>query len=45
VTRWDYETVRRAISDLCFHTDGEDWSEIATKLSRHAHWEFKDYRE
>jgi len=45
VTRWDYETVRRAISDLCFHTEGEDWSEIATKLSRHAHWEFEDYRE
>jgi hypothetical protein len=45
VTRWDYATVNRAISDLCFHTEGEDWSEIATKLSRSAHWEFEDYRE
>lgn len=45
VTRWNYELVRRAISDLCLHTDGADWNEIATKLSRHAHWEFEDYRE
>ena len=42
VTRWDYETVRRAISDLSLHTEGRDWSEVATKLSRHARWEFED---
>src|SRR5438874_13610459 len=40
VTRWDYETVSRAISDLCSHTEGGAWSEIATKLSRNAHWAF-----
>ncbi len=45
VTRLDYELVRRAISDLCLHTEGADWNEIATKLSRHPHWEFEDYRE
>jgi hypothetical protein len=45
VTRWDYETFRRAISDLCLHAEGRDWNEIATKLSRSAHWEFEDYRE
>jgi hypothetical protein len=45
VTRWDYATVSRAISNLCFHTEGKDWNEIATKLSRAAHWEFEDYRE
>ena len=45
VTHWDYELVRRAIGDLCLHTEGSDWNEIATKLSRHAHWEFEDYRE
>jgi hypothetical protein len=44
VTRWDYEIVRRAISDLCTRTEGKDWNEIATKLSRSAHWEFEDYR-
>ena len=42
VTRWDYETVRRAISDLCVRTAGNDWNEVATKLSRAAHWEFED---
>jgi hypothetical protein len=45
VTRWDYEIVRRAISDLCLHTEGQDWTGIATKLSRCGHWEFEDYRE
>jgi Immunity protein 8 len=45
VTRWDYETVRRAISDLCLRAEGRDWQEVATKLSRAAHWEFEDYRE
>lgn len=45
VTRWDYETVTRAISDLCLHTNGRDCNEVATKLSRCAQWEFEDYRE
>ena len=45
VTRWDYELVRRAISDLCRRTEGHDWNEVAAKLSRHAHWEFEDYSE
>jgi hypothetical protein len=45
VTRWDYETVRRAISDLCLRVEGRDWNEIAIKLSRSAHWEFEDYHE
>lgn len=45
VTGWDYETVRRAISDRCLHVEGRDWNEIATKLSRCAHWEFEDYQE
>lgn len=44
VARWDYATVERAISDLCLHTEGADWSEISTKLSRYGHWEFEDYR-
>jgi hypothetical protein len=45
VTHWDYELVRRAVSDLVAHTQGEDWNELATKLSRYGHWEFEDYRE
>jgi len=42
---WDYETVVRAISDLCRKTEGETWAEVATSLSRYGHWEFADYRE
>jgi len=45
VTRWDFAIVSRAISDLCFHTEGKDWDEIATKLSRAAYWEFEGFQE
>jgi hypothetical protein len=43
--RWDAAIVERAITDLCRHTEGEDWSQVAEKLSRYADWEFADYRE
>jgi len=43
VTRWNYEIVHRAISDLCRHTEGKDWDEVATALSRYGHWEFESY--
>jgi hypothetical protein len=45
VTRWDLSVVRRAITDMCRHTEGPDWAAIATKLSRYGYWEFEDYRE
>jgi hypothetical protein len=45
LSRWDYDTVVRAISDLCRNTQGETWEEVATSLSRYGHWEFADYRE
>jgi hypothetical protein len=44
VTRWDAGLVERAISDLCMRTEGEDWTEVAQKLSRFGRWEFEDYR-
>ncbi|HEU5477309.1 MAG TPA: Imm8 family immunity protein [Gaiellaceae bacterium] len=44
VTRWDYKTLERALGDLCLHTTGDDWREIATRLSRYGRWEFEDYR-
>jgi hypothetical protein len=43
--RWSAELVERAIADLCRHTEGETWQEVAQKLSRYARWEFEDYRE
>ena len=45
VERWDYELVKRAIGDLCLHTHGSNWDEIATKLCLYGDWEFADYRE
>jgi hypothetical protein len=45
VTQWDSDVVTRAISDVCFHTEGSDWSQIATSLSRLGYWEFDDYQE
>jgi Immunity protein 8 len=45
LSRWDYNLVVRAISDLCLHTEGETWEEVATSLSRDADWEFADYRD
>jgi hypothetical protein len=44
VTRWDAEVVLRAIGDLCRRTVGDDWNEVALKLSRYGAWEFDDYR-
>lgn len=44
VERWDADLVERAIADLCRRTAGEDWAEIAQKLSRYGAWEFEDHR-
>jgi hypothetical protein len=41
VTRWDYGIVERAISDLCRHTTGDDWYDVATRLSRYGQWELE----
>ena len=42
--RWDYQTLQRALEDLCLRTAGADWNEVARRLSRYGHWEFEDYR-
>jgi len=41
LTRWDYGVLHRAIADLCSHTQGGDWDEVATKLSRYGVWEIE----
>ena len=42
VQRWAPEVTERAVRNLCIRTEGEDWTEIATKLSRFGYWEFED---
>src|SRR4051812_27613286 len=44
VERWDESLVERAVRDLCLRNEGDDWNEVAVKLSRYASWEFEDYR-
>ena len=44
MSRWDYQTLERALGDLCLHTEGRDWAQIAARLSRYGHWECEDYR-
>lgn len=43
IRRWDPTVIRRAIEDLCVHTTGTSWADIAQKLGRLMHWEFEDY--
>ena len=38
------EAVKKWISGLCAQTQGQNWNEIATTLSRYGHWEFEDYQ-
>jgi hypothetical protein len=45
VEQWDKALIERAIGDLCAHTEGADWNEVALKLSRYGQWEFEDYVE
>jgi hypothetical protein len=41
--RWDYEAVRKAISDLCIYRDAADWGALANRIGRRIPWEL-DYR-
>lgn len=43
--RWDYSVLHRVIADLCRHSEGRDWAEVAGKIARYGLWEFEDYRE
>jgi len=45
VARYEYDAVRRAIEGLVSGAEGRDWSDVARKISRFAHWEFEDYLE
>lgn len=43
IPEWDLGVIRRAVEDLCRHTTGSSWTDVAVKLSRHMRWEFEDY--
>ncbi len=44
VPRYDYGMIEDLIRTLCDSTEGSDWEQIATILSRFGAWEFEDYQ-
>jgi len=43
LTKYDYRALWNFIERAAQRSEGEDWSEIAAKLSWLGHWEFADY--
>lgn len=44
VETFDWPVLRKYFVNLVHSCEGEDWSEVAAKLSRHGAWEFEDYQ-
>ena len=44
VKDWNPAVIKARIVKLVSTTTGNDWKEIATKLSRYGYWEFEDYK-
>jgi len=43
VRSFSWETVEAALNQYVRSVDGNDWTEVATKLNRFMRWEFEDY--
>jgi hypothetical protein len=44
VPRYDWDTIKRALTDICEAAPGDDWESISTYLARYGAWEFEDYK-
>lgn len=44
VRKYDLDEVRKTITDYIDQCEGNDWMEIAQKLSRVFAWEYEDYQ-
>lgn len=42
---YDIDGIRRFIANHVEQCDGNNWTEVANKISRIGKWEFEDYRE
>ncbi|AJC15124.1 immunity 8 family protein [Pandoraea sputorum] len=42
---YDYDAIKTAIERYVAAVDGDDWADIAAKLSRVGAWEFEDYQD
>ena len=41
VKEYNWDEIKKMVSDLCSRTTGKDWAEVAGKLSRFGQWEFE----
>lgn len=44
VRKYDLDEITKTITDYIDQCEGDDWMEIAQKLSRVFAWEFEDYQ-
>lgn len=44
VRKYDLDEIKKTITDYIDQCEGDDWMEIAQKLSRVFAWEYEDYR-
>ena len=45
VMEYNFERIRKTITDLWESCEAPNWNELAEKLARFGHWEFEDYEE
>jgi hypothetical protein len=45
VFRFDMDRILKRIKNMFANCSGNDWNEIAIKLSRIGHWEFENYQQ
>ncbi|MEJ1334509.1 MAG: immunity 8 family protein [Candidatus Sedimenticola sp. (ex Thyasira tokunagai)] len=45
VREYNYENIIRTIDKYLMHCSGDDWKEVAARVSRLGRWEFEDYVE
>jgi hypothetical protein len=44
VNSFDFARIKQFIERYVRHCEGDDWNDVAQKLSRLGRWEFEDYR-
>ncbi len=43
--KYDFDLVRKAITEIVEKAAGNNWREVASKIARYGRWEFEDYGE
>ena len=43
VSEYNLDVIQGAIDKLCAQATGDNWAEVANKLSKYSIWEFEDY--